>query len=111
MCMLSRAIFWLSWRFVAVRYVNFICTNKNGCGKSYLLDYLCVQYWSAVVYKAEVVVKLAELSYSPEKIASVKTRMFSTRIFSTETPSTAKQQASQTLHQDKTTASLWEASR
>ena len=33
-----KAIFWRSERFVALRCVNFICTDKNGCGKSYLLD-------------------------------------------------------------------------
>jgi len=35
--MWSKAIFWRSGRFVAVRCVNFTCADKNGCSKSYLL--------------------------------------------------------------------------
>ena len=40
---------------MAVHCENLICTDKNSCDKSYLLG--LPQYWSAVVYKAEVVVK------------------------------------------------------
>jgi len=50
-----KTIFWRSKRFVALRCVNFICTDKNGCGRSYLLDLpvcailecSCLQRWSS----------------------------------------------------------------
>ena len=34
-----------------------ICTDKNSCDK----NYLCMQYWSAVVHEAEVAVRFSEL--------------------------------------------------
>ena len=49
--------------FVAVRCVNVTCADKKGCSKSYFLDLsdLCMKYWSAIVYNAEVAVKFSEL--------------------------------------------------
>ena len=47
--------------FIALCCVNFICTDKNGCGRNYVLDLPVWQYWSAVVYNAEVVVKFSVL--------------------------------------------------
>ena len=67
--MLSRQNFSLSGHIVAV---NLICTGKKCCVVK--ATYLCVQYWSAVVYNVEVVVKqelpsihnYPDLHYAPQ---------------------------------------------
>ena len=52
----------LTERFVAIRCVNVICTDKNGSGKSYLLDLPVCEYWSAIiVHNTEVAVEFSEL--------------------------------------------------